>query len=513
MSNKRPDPGASLSILDLPHIVTLLYERAKRPLLPGAQKPLGLFVRYLRRKPARGLAVVYAVDEIERCNKAHANDPNRSVSLTVDEQALDGAHICFTEAQAREAPLEIQGTGVLRAKDVGLSVQAFPADGSLPALAASCDTTPHSSLFEALQSAARVKLGDDGWQLVYATAEPVRYKPANRCVIRYNLILERGKDEEATLRNLTIFGKVYADPEQARRVQDLQQRLYNEQATRFIGAGGTGSYEATLVVARGGTQPFLPRPLDMVDALGLALNEAVQPTSTRERLVTGTHALRPQMERGRGGEITDLVIPVEELWLTAIALARLHTSSVHPDESTPRTGAKEAKRARERAALIAHHNPPQAEEVHRLAQQLSARLEILEPDTYRPAHGGFKASQLLFNNHKVFVVDFDGFCLADSALDVGYFLAYLRPSGLWYRRPGMMSWFKAAAEVFTTTYCQAMLELGVTQAAIDGILQRSKLYEAALLFKIATRRVNRLNSPRPKELLAILEEIAACLST
>ncbi len=98
MSNKRPDPGASLSILDLPHIVTLLYERAKRPLLPGAQKPLGLFVRYLRRKPARGLAVVYAVDEIERCNKAHANDPNRSVSLTVDEQALDGAHICFTEA-------------------------------------------------------------------------------------------------------------------------------------------------------------------------------------------------------------------------------------------------------------------------------------------------------------------------------------------------------------------------------------------------------------------------------
>ncbi len=267
------------------------------------------------------------------------------------------------------------------------------------------------------------------------------------------------------------------------------------------------------MVARGGTQPFLPRPLDMVDALGLALNEAVQPTSTRERLVTGTHALRPQMERGRGGEITDLVIPVEELWLTAIALARLHTSSVHPDESTPRTGAKEAKRARERAALIAHHNPPQAEEVHRLAQQLSARLEILEPDTYRPAHGGFKASQLLFNNHKVFVVDFDGFCLADSALDVGYFLAYLRPSGLWYRRPGMMSWFKAAAEVFTTTYCQAMLELGVTQAAIDGILQRSKLYEAALLFKIATRRVNRLNSPRPKELLAILEEIAACLST
>jgi len=251
----------------------------------------------------------------------------------------------------------------------------------------------------------------------------------------------------------------------------------------------------------------------MIDALGLTFSQAVQPTSAGERLVTGTRSLRPQMERGQGGQVTELVIPVEELWLTAIALARLHTSSVRPGESAPRTGPKEAKRALERAALIASHYPEQAEEVQRLAQQLATRLEALEPDTYRPAHGGFKPSQLLFHSHQVFVVDFDGFCLADSALDVGYFLAYLRPSGLWYQRPGMMPWFRAAAEVFTTTYRQAMLELGVTQAAIEGTLQRSKLYEAALLFKIATRRVNRLNSPRPKELSAMLDEIAACLST
>src|SRR6266566_4410866 len=518
MSSKTQD--ASLSILDLPNIVTLLYQRAHRTLLPGAQQPLGLFVRYLRRKPARGLAVIYSVDEIGHANKVHSNDPNRSVSLTLDEQALDGAHIRFTEAQAREAPLEVQATGVLHAKGIGLSVQAFPADSSLPALAASCDTSPNSPLFEALQSAARVQLGDNTWQLVAASAVPVRYKPANRCVIRYHLALEHGKDEGATLRNLTIFGKVYADPEQARSVQLLQQRLYNEQTTRSVVAGEVGSREGTPVArksgglaAHSGSSPFLPRPLGIIDTLGLTFNQAVQPANFKERLVTGTRALRPQMERGRGGEITELVIPVEELWLTAIALARLHTSTVRPDEGTPRTGAKEAKRARERAALIASHNPAQAEEVQRLAQQLATRLEALQPDVYRPAHGGFKASQLLFHSHQVFVVDFDGFCLADSALDVGYFLAYLRPSGLWYHRPGMMPWFKAAAEVFTTTYRQAMLELGVTEEESDGILQRSKLYEAALLFKIATRRVNRLNSPRPKELAAMLKEISACLST
>ncbi len=513
MSEHVSNVNTNLSILDLPHIVTLLYQRAHRPLLPGAQKPVGLFVRYLRRKPARGLAVIYMVDELGQANKAHSNDPNRSVSLTLDEQALDGACIRFTEAQAREAPLEIQETGVLRANDIGLSVQAFPADGSLPALAASCDTTPHSPLFEALQSAARVQLGDDTWQLISASAVPVRYKPANRCVIRYHLALEHGKDEGATLRNLTVFGKVYADPEQARSVQALQQRLYDEQVIASRGTGEAKSGEESPMIARSGNSPLLPRPLGIIESLGLTFNAAVQPSKYNERMLTGTRALRPQLERGKGGEITEPVIPVEELWLTGIALARLHTSAVRPDESAPRTGAKEAKRARERASLIASHNPAQADEVRNLAEQLATRLETLQPDVYRPAHGGFKASQLLFHSHKVFVVDFDGFCLADSALDVGYFLAYLRPSGLWYQRPGMMPWFKAAAEVFTTTYRQAMLELGVTQAAIDDILQRSKLYEAALLFKIATRRVNRLNSPRPKELAAMLEEVSACLSS
>jgi hypothetical protein len=507
------DVHSDISILDLPNIVTLLYQRADRPLLKDAQGAPGLFVRYLRRKPARGLAVIYMVDELGRVSKTHVNDPDRSVSLTLDESALDGAHIRFTKTQAQEVPLEVQETGVLRAKDIGLSVQAFPADSSLPALAASCDTTPYSALFEALQSAARTKLGDDTWQLVSARAVPVRYKPANRCVIRYHLALEHGQEDGATSRNLMLFGKVYSDPEQARSVQALQQRLYDEQASNTSVKKDKQSDEGAFVIAHSGNVPLLPRPLGMIESLGLTFNAAVQPSKYTEQMLTGTRALRPRMEIGKGGEIVDLVIPTEELWLTAIALARLHTSTVHPDENAPRTGAKEAKRARDRASLIAGHNPTQAEEVLRLADQLATRLETLQPDLYRPAHGGFKASQLLFHSHKVFVVDFDGFCLADSALDVGYFLAYLRPSGLWYHRPGMMPWFQEAAEVFTTTYRQAMLELGVTAEAIDGILRRSKLYEAALIFKIATRRVNRLNSPRPKELAAMLKEVAACLTT
>jgi hypothetical protein len=486
----------NLSFLVLPSVLTHLFARAEQPLLPEAPGPLGLFARYLRRKPGRGLAVIYTVDEV-RSSRTHTNDPHHSVSLTLDEQALDGARIRFNTAQTEQASFEVLPSGVLRAPDLGISVQKFPADANLPALATSCDTTPQTPLFAALQAAAHAQLQDPAWCLVSASAIPVRYKPANRCVIRYHLQLEHLTDH--VQRDLTIFGKVYANPEQAHNVQLLQQELYDEQE-------------------KSDALPLLPRPLGLLDTLGLTFNEAVQVSKTDaadepwHTLRTGTRALQPQLERGRGGAITQVVIPEEELRLTAQALARLHNSQLCPNQEAPRTGAKEAKRAKERAALLAGHNPAQAQRVQELAGDLASHLGTLQPDSYRLAHGGFKASQLLFHSHHVFVVDFDGLCIADSALDVGYFLAYLRPSGLWYHRPGMRQWFEAAAEVFRHTYSQAMLNYHIAPAIVDGILERSRLYEAALLFKIATRRVNRLNSPRSQELSTMLDEIAACLA-
>jgi Phosphotransferase enzyme family len=494
-----------VSILELPGIVMLIFERAQRSLLPRGSGPAGLFVRYLRRKPNRGLAVIYHVDELRPSTRTpalqHASDPNRSVSLTLNEEALDGPQIRFSAPQVRQSAVEIEPSGVLSVPELGISVQAFPADARLPALAASCDTSEHGPMFQALQAAAQVQLRDTTWRLISASAEPVRYKPANRCVIRYRLVLERSAGDSPVRKNFTLFGKVYADAEQAESVQAMQQELYEEQVKAL----------SSKIAGQVLHSPLLPQPLGTIKTLGLTLNEAVQPATPEESMLTGVRALQPQMLRGRGGEIRDVVIPDEELRLTAVALAGLHTSGVRPSEGPPRTGAKEAKRARERASLIAAHNPGQAEEVQRLAQQLATGLEALQPDAYRPAHGGFKASQLLFHSHQVFVVDFDGFCLADPALDVGYFLAYLRPSGLWYQRAGMRQWFEAAKEVFVTTYRQAMLEHGIASSIADGILERSRLYEAALIFKIATRRANRLNSARPKELSTMLNEIAACL--
>jgi hypothetical protein len=298
---------------------------------------------------------------------------------------------------------------------------------------------------------------------------------------------------------LRLFGKTYTAPESARHTQHLQQQLYQEQLQANT------------------AHPILPTPLGMTDDLALTLNEAIeipQPNDQDEpwgMLRTGIQALQPRFEKGKGGAITSVVLPEEELRLTAQVLARLHTSTLRPDADKPRTGTKEAKRARERARLIAEHTPDLRETILPLAEQLAAKLEEQKPTSYRLAHGGFKASQILLHSHNVFVVDFDGVCLADPALDVGYFLAYLRPSGLWYKRSGMRQWFEGAAEIFRHEYQKAMLAAGVTADEIVGILARTRYYEAALIFKIAARRANRLNSPRSGELSAMLSEIADCI--
>lgn len=477
-----------------------LFLLTHQELVPGARQTPQLFVRYLRRKAGRGLAVIYDACE-PLPHRRRASAPHRAISLTLEEQALTGSAIRVTAEQARNAVLEQTAEGVVQARDLGLVLQAFPADSALPTLGACCTTTAGSSLLAPLQDAARQALADKHWIVQSAQALPIRYKPGSRCVLRYDLQLVHEHDASQT-RTLSLFGKVYTDGEQARRVQELLHLLYSEQLT-LVGSKVIGIQQQA---------PFLPRPLLFVADIHLGLNEAVQPRAAGGILHTGTSVLQPHVERGADGRRTLTPPPTRELQLAALALARLHTSQVSTDRLAVRSGTKEARRARERAGLLAGYYPAQAADIQDLVQALSRHLEKLQPPTYRPAHGGFKASQLLYDQETVCVVDFDGFCLADPALDAGYFLAYLRPSGLWYGRQSMRTWFETAGEIFTTTYARALQELGLSTEETTGILQRAQLYTAALLFKIATRRVNRLNSPRAQELAGMLKEIASCLA-
>jgi hypothetical protein len=411
----------------------------------GTQRPRPP-LRYLRRKPGRGLVAVFG-----------PGDVGDIYTVTVDERTL------------------LEGPDITDLS--GSTVQEFPVDPKLPHLDAVMAPTEHPDLSAALETTAR-DFHDvpPAWPLLEVAAEPVRYKPGDRCVLRYRLRFgARGTD--AATRTCTLVAKLYGEPAEAQAADDLLARLHDE-------AGVT----------------WIARPLGVVPGLPLALTEDLGSSRDPVPAHSGLHVVHPG-----SAEALDVVRRA------ARALAELHTSGLDTAGLNRRTGADEAGKAAKRAGLLEQYVPDLAPEVRRLTDALCATLTALPTDTLRPGHGSYKSSQLMVRNGAVFLVDFDQFCLADPALDVGYFLAYLRPAGLWYHRTGRRAWFEAAAEAFRSTYLDRLAERGESADVRAGIAARAPVFEAALLLKIAARRANRLHSPRPGEVAAVLAEVSGLL--
>ena len=416
-------------------------------------------LRYLRRKPGRGLVAVFGPGEL-----------GDIYTVTVAEGALG------------EAP------GDDAAVPSGLTIRQFPDDPQLPHLDTVMAPSASRPLAGALESAAR-RAHDvpPGWHLVGVTAEPVRYKPGNRCVIRYRVVFGDPEDGGAgsSPRTYTLVAKLYQDQQEAEAADDLLVRLRGQAAVDWVA-----------------------RPLGVVPGLPLALTEDLGSSRDPVPAHSGLHVVRP------GGANA-----LEVVGRAARALAELHTGNLDTGDLKRRTGADEAKKAATRAGLLERYVPALAPEVRGISGELCDALTHLPTDNLRPGHGSYKASQLLVRDGAVFLVDFDQFCLADPALDVGYFLAYLRPAGFWYRRAGRRAWFEEAAATFLAAYLDRLTEREESPSTGAGIAGRAPVFEAALLLKIAARRANRLHSPRTGEVAAVLDEVrrslasAGCLAT
>src|SRR5204862_3244011 len=97
-------------------------------------------------------------------------------------------------------------------------------------------------------------------------------------------------------------------------------------------------------------------------------------------------------------------------------------------------------------------------------------------------HGSFKPSQLLFGpDGRVVVTDLDGCCVADPALDLGYFQAYLRPASLRHGNRTPRAQYAHAARRFRGAYAAAMVRAGGEARYVEDALARAAVYEAAVL--------------------------------
>jgi Phosphotransferase enzyme family len=397
-----------------------------------------LRVVYVRRKPARGLVALHA-------GGAHAN---RMACVSIEERELRDS-----------------GAGAR------VTLSWFPEDTKLRTLHVCCEPSADRRLWEALERAACGASGFTG-RLIRAHAEPLRYKPHDRCVLRYRLVLERKRRSRV---ELSVVGKAYQKRDQASRVHAVAEQLCGREVQ---------------VVAQ---------PLALVDALGVTVAEDV----SGSRTVPGTQALRLA---------GDAQCPHHELRRVATALAVFHScpavgGCVH------RSPAAEAAKVLERVDLLARSVPSLTTRLRTVGQLIAERLVATPTSGPLLVHGSFKPSQLLFvGDGRVVVTDLDHCGLADPALDLGYFLAYLRPATLWHRNARARALYENAATCFRRAYAEEMDAAGARSRDVESALAHAALYEAALLFKIASRRVHRLNSPRPHELEAILGDAMTLLS-
>jgi hypothetical protein len=421
----------------------------------GGRPPL----TYLRRKPGRGMVAVYG----------SAGRDGSMYTVSVDESAMtSGPAQDSTDAQGAWTGEDGERSDLFAVPALGVTIERFPHDGRLRHLAAAMAPVEGGPLWRALDDATPHTL-----RAVDATA--LRYKPGDRCVIRYVLNSETATGEQ---RRHTVVGKLYGDLDQAMEAAQLMARLWELQ----------------------GDEPWVARPLAVADPLPLVLAQDLGSRHSGPPTLAGTDVIRFSHEQ-----------PDDALRRAAQALADLHTSTAALPPAPARTGADEAAKAAKRAKTLGGHVPGLAAEAASVARSIGDALTGLACERLVPSHGSYKPSQLLFRSGSVFLVDFDQFCHADSALDVGYFLAYLRPPGLWYHRAGTRAWFEEAAATFLAAYDERLAERGVDAATRSGIQRRCHVYEAALLLKVAARRANRLHSPRPGEVRALLAGMTACL--
>ena len=115
------------------------------------------------------------------------------------------------------------------------------------------------------------------------------------------------------------------------------------------------------------------------------------------------------------------------------------------------------------------------------------------------AHGDFTFSQLLDDDGRIGLLDFDSLCRAEPGLDLGQFLAYLRLSAV--KASAVDELVEALEAEFRTSYAAHRDEP-------DGV----EAYAALSLLRITVHGWQKLKASRAGMALSILERSKACRS-
>jgi hypothetical protein len=330
-----------------------------------------------------------------------------------------------------------------------MAVSVFPVDGELPALVRVTDPVEAAAVLAGEWPAAR-----GPYRVIAAN-----YGRRRRCALRY----ETG-DPGAPV---VAYGKVAND------------------------GGGRQTRAVTDALRTAGADFDVPRVLVDRPDLGLTVLEGIAGTPRVAQLLRA---------RVRGTPPPPGAPPLE----AAVAACGRIAATVH------RTDVPIARRRTLDVELVGLRAA--VEIVRSYAPGLAARLEPAlvsaesgaagteaAPDV--TAHGDFSYTQLLFAGDRQGLVDFDGVCRAEPALDLGHFLAYLRFATV-KAAGGDARRFAPLEDELEQVFLGASRSVDGS-AGVDD--ERIRLYETVSLLRLAVHAWQKMKPERLDRILTALD--------
>jgi aminoglycoside phosphotransferase (APT) family kinase protein len=270
---------------------------------------------------------------------------------------------------------------------------------------------------------------------------PIRYRPGERHVLRYDL----SSKDQPPQSGRRFYAKVYSDSQHAAKAFGIANRVVDWLADNNVGLQGVRpeamDHEEGVI--------FYPH------APGIPLSRQLH----RSRRWLGT-----------------------QLQIIGRALAIMHNGpeALQADlkQNTLANEAKVVKRASEHIQVLL---PATYNKIIEIVDEIQEHYSRLPQENPTFTHSDFKSDHLLTTPQGLTLIDFDTCTLTDPALDLGKFLADLE---WWFTLQGLLGVEEAHAELL-----KGYLGEGEPEQDIYERLARAKLFHALILVKIVVRRV------------------------
>ncbi|MEO7908158.1 MAG: phosphotransferase [Roseiflexaceae bacterium] len=280
--------------------------------------------------------------------------------------------------------------------DLRLLLETQPPEVALPALPTLTEPEQARALLEQSLRAAAPEYRD--LRIQSCVPRVVRYKPGSRCTILYDLHYPTELTSGHSWPTLVAV------------------KTYKGSKGKNAYAGMRALWDSPLA---SGDVVTIAEPLAYLPELHALVQGPIYEEQTLKDLI------RSALRENTPEALSKLESAMQK---TARGLAALHRSGAQYGESY--TWEEESAEVRETVDQLAGAIPLLAGAAEPLLARLAALAAEYPADAAVPSHSSFRPAQVLLYRGKVGFIDFDSFCQAEPALDLGLFLAATMNIGL-----------------------------------------------------------------------------------